>query len=170
MATPDDGSSSTEQQAQHPSSLFHPWDSQLPEPPAPVATYVPVVRTGNLLFTAGMLPMRNGALLFRGPVGDDGLALEQAQQAARQAVLNALAAIRAEVGSLARIDRVVKMTVFVLSTAKFFQQPLVANGASHTLVEVLGETVGRHARSAVGVSNLPLEASVEVELVVALKD
>lgn len=146
----------------------HPWDGQLPTVPRPVASYVTAVRQDNWIFTSGMLPMRDGQLTFRGHVGEEGLSVEQAQQAARQCVLNALAAIKAEAGSLSRVARVVKMTVFVMSQPNFFQQPLVANGASHTLTEVLGDAIGTHARSAVGVANLPLEAPVEVELIVAL--
>jgi enamine deaminase RidA (YjgF/YER057c/UK114 family) len=122
-----------------------------------------------MAFTSGMLPMRDGQLLFRGHVGDEGLSVEQAQQAARQCVLNALASIKAQTGSLNAIAKVVKITVFVMSQPNFYQQPLVANGASHALTEVLGDAIGSHARSAVGVANLPMEAPVEVEVIVALQ-
>jgi enamine deaminase RidA (YjgF/YER057c/UK114 family) len=148
----------------------HPWDDRLPTAPAPVAAYVPVRshRQGDMLtlLTSGMLPMVDGKLAFVGKVGGSGLALEQASQAARQCVLNGLAALKAELGSLAAIEQVLKVTVFVASNDGFDQQPQVANGASHALVEVLGDAIGRHARSAVGVAMLPLNAPVEVELTV----
>jgi enamine deaminase RidA (YjgF/YER057c/UK114 family) len=113
-----------------------------------------------------MLPMVQGQLAFTGKVGGNGLSVEQANQAARQCVLNALAALKAELDSLAAITQVVKVTVFVASNDGFDQQPQVANGASHTLTDVLGDTIGRHARSAVGVAMLPLNAPVEVEVTV----
>lgn len=141
----------------------------LPAPPKPVGNYVPVVQTGNLLFTSGMIPLKNGQLEFTGPVGSISVPLEQGQEAARLCVLNGLSAIYHYLGeTFEPIDRVVKVTGFVLSAPGFFQQPQVINGASDLLVEWFGEA-GKHARSAVGVSALPMEASVEVELIVALK-
>ncbi|MCG0237747.1 MAG: RidA family protein [Firmicutes bacterium] len=136
----------------------------LPPAPRPVAAYVPAVKSGNLVYTSGQLPLVEGKLPFTGKVGA-GVTLEQGQEAARIAVLNALAVVREAVGSLDRVTRVVKATVFVASAPGFNGQPQVANGASELLQQVFGEA-GRHARSAVGVAELPLDAPVEVELVV----
>jgi enamine deaminase RidA (YjgF/YER057c/UK114 family) len=140
--------------------LGHP----LPEVAKPVASYVPAVRSGNHVYTSGQLPMREGKLITTGKVGGD-VTPEDAQDCARQCVLNALAAVRAEVGDLSAVKRVVKVVAFVASTPDFTGQPGVANGASELLGEVFGD-VGKHARSAVGVPVLPLDAPVEVELVV----
>ena len=129
----------------------------------PVAAYVPAVRSGDHVFTAGQLPMRSGELIATGKVGD-GVIPEQAAQCAQQCALNALAAVNSVV-PLEQVRRVVKAVVFVASTPDFTGQPTVANGASELLGKVFGET-GRHARSAVGVPVLPLDAPVEVELVV----
>jgi len=136
----------------------------VPEVPTPVAAYVPAVRSGQHVFTSGQLPMRDGALLLTGKVGGE-VTAEEAVECARQCALNALAAVRAEVGELSAVKRVVKAVVFVASTPDFTGQPGVANGASELLGSVFGD-IGRHARSAVGVSALPLDAPVEVELVV----
>lgn len=136
----------------------------VPEVAKPVAAYVPAVRTGRYVYTSGQLPMHEGALLYTGKVGAE-VTQEQAVECARQCALNALAAIRAEVGELASITRVVKVVAFVASTPEFTAQPQVANGVSELLGEVFGEA-GRHARSAVGVPVLPLDAPVEVELIV----
>jgi enamine deaminase RidA (YjgF/YER057c/UK114 family) len=136
----------------------------LPEVVPPVATYVPTVRSGNLVFTAGQLPMKDGSLLTSGKVGDF-VTPEQAAACAQQCALNALAAVKAEIGDLSQVRRVVKAVVFVASAPDFTGQPGVANGASDLLGSVFGEA-GVHARSAVGVPVLPLDAPVEVELVV----
>lgn len=136
----------------------------VPEVAAPVAAYVPATRAGNLVFTAGQLPLHEGALIATGKVGA-ALTAEDAAACARQCALNALAAIRAEVGELSAVTRVVKVVVFVASTPDFTGQPQVANGASELLGAVFGEA-GRHARSAVGVPVLPLDAPVEVEMIV----
>jgi enamine deaminase RidA (YjgF/YER057c/UK114 family) len=130
----------------------------------PVAAYIPAVRSGNLVFTAGQLPAREGQMLATGKVGAE-VSVEDAVACARQCALNALAAVKAEVGELSAVRRVVKAVVFVASAPDFTGQPGVANGASELLGEVFGDT-GRHARSAVGVSVLPLDVPVEVELVV----
>ncbi len=130
----------------------------------PVAAYIPAVRSGHHVFTSGQLPMREGALMLTGKVGGE-VSEEEALECARQCALNALAAVRAEVGELSAVKRVVKVVVFVASTPDFTGQPLVANGVSELLGQVFGEA-GRHARSAVGVSALPLDAPVEVELIV----
>lgn len=137
----------------------------VPDVVAPVADYVPAVRSGQHVFTAGQLPLVGGELLFVGKVGGE-VSAEEAQECARQCALNAIAAV----GSVADLDsvaRVVKATVFVASTPDFSGQPVVANGASELLGSAFGEA-GRHARSAVGVPVLPLDAPVEVEIVVEL--
>jgi enamine deaminase RidA (YjgF/YER057c/UK114 family) len=136
----------------------------VPEVAKPVAAYIPAVRSGNHVFTSGQLPMRDGQLMLTGKVGGE-VSQEEAVECARQCALNALAAVRAEIGELSAIKRVVKVVAFVASTPDFTGQPLVANGVSELLGEVFGEA-GRHARSAVGVPVLPLDAPVEVELIV----
>lgn len=136
----------------------------VPEVAAPVAAYIPAVRSGNHVFTSGQLPMQSGQLMATGKVGGE-VTQEEAVACARQCALNALAAVRAEVGELSAVKRVVKVVAYVASTPDFTGQPLVANGVSELLGEVFGES-GRHARSAVGVPVLPLDAPVEVELVV----
>lgn len=136
----------------------------LPEVAKPVASYVPATVSGPLVFTSGQLPTTAGVLPATGKVGGE-VAAEDAAGYARTAVLNALAAVKAEIGSLDRITKVVKLVVFVSSTPDFTGQPAVANGASNTLKEIFGEA-GVHARSAVGVPVLPLDAPVELELIV----
>ena len=136
----------------------------VPEVAKPVAAYIPAVRSGNHVFTSGQLPMRSGELMLTGKVGGE-VSPEEAVECAKQCALNAIAAVRAEVGDLAQVKRIVKVVAFVASTPDFTGQPGVANGASELFGEVFGEA-GRHARSAVGVPVLPLDAPVEVELVV----
>jgi enamine deaminase RidA (YjgF/YER057c/UK114 family) len=136
----------------------------VPEVAKPVASYIPAVRSGSHVFTSGQLPMREGQLVTTGKVGGE-VSVEDAVECARQCALNALAAVRAEVGDLSSVKRIVKVVAFVSSTPDFTGQPGVANGASELLGEVFGDA-GRHARSAVGVPVLPLDAPVEVELVV----
>lgn len=137
---------------------------EVPEVAKPVAAYVPAVRSGNHVFTSGQLPMRAGELMCTGKVGD-AISVEEAVACAQQCALNAMAAIRAEVGELSNVKRIVKAVVFVASTPDFTGQPGVANGASELLGQVFGDA-GIHARSAVGVAALPLDAPVEVELTV----
>ncbi|WP_136706599.1 RidA family protein [Agromyces sp. H66] len=140
---------------------------ELPEVAPPVAAYVPAVVTGSYVYTSGQLPFVAGSLPDTGKVGDGpGLVpADDAKGHARTCVLNALAAVRAELGSLDRVTRIVKVVGFVASDPSFTGQPGVVNGASELLGEIFGEA-GRHARSAVGVAVLPLDAPVEVELVV----
>jgi enamine deaminase RidA (YjgF/YER057c/UK114 family) len=138
----------------------------IPEVAKPVAAYVPAVRSGNQVFTSGQLPMRSGELIATGKVGA-GVTEEEAYACAQQCALNAIAAINAEVGDLSLVRRVVKVVVFVASAADFTAQPKVANGASELFGSVFGDA-GVHARSAVGVAALPLDAPVEVEVVVEL--
>ncbi|KQM82806.1 RidA family protein [Agromyces sp. Leaf222] len=139
----------------------------LPDVAPPVAAYIPAVATGPYVHTSGQLPFTAGALPATGKVGDGhGLVpADDAKAYARTCMLNALAAVRAEIGSLDRITRIVKVVGFVASDPAFTGQPGVINGASELLGEVFGET-GRHARSAVGVAVLPLDSPVEVELLV----
>jgi len=136
----------------------------IPEVAKPVASYVPATIAGNLVFTAGQLPFVGGQLPATGKVGAE-VSADDAKAYARTAVLNALAAVETAIGSVDRITRIVKLVVFVASAPEFSGQPAVANGASDTLVEIFGEA-GRHARSAVGVAVLPLDAPVELELIV----
>lgn len=140
----------------------------LPDVAPPVAAYVPAVVQGELVFTSGQLPFVAGALPATGKVGDGhGLVpAADAKEYARLCALNALAAVRAQIGSLDRVTRIVKVVGFVASDPAFTGQPGVINGASEFLVEVFGE-IGVHARSAVGVAVLPLDSPVEVELIVA---
>lgn len=140
----------------------------LPPPAAPAGAYVPVVRTGNLAFTSGQLPMAAGALQGQGKLGQE-VTLEEGYRLAQTCTLNALAALKQTLGSLDRIRRVVKVVGFVASAPGFAAQPKVINGASDLLVGLWGEH-GQHARSAVGVAELPLEAPVEVELIVEVQD
>ena len=135
----------------------------VPDVARPVASYIPAVRSGHHVFTAGQLPLRSGELVATGKVGAE-VTPEQAAECAQQCALNALAAIRAEV-PIDQVRRIVKLVVFVASTPDFTGQPGVANGASELVGEVFGDA-GRHARSAVGVSVLPLDAPVEVEMIV----
>ena len=140
----------------------------LPRVAAPVAAYLPAVRTGRYVYTAGQLPMAEGKLLATGKVGAE-ISAGEAARLARTCALNALAAVASVVGELASVRRIVKVTGFVASSPGFTGQAQVLNGASELLLEVLGEA-GRHARSAVGVGELPLDAPVEVELIAEIGD
>jgi len=139
---------------------------KLPQAPKPVATYVPAVRAGELLFLSGVLPMQNGQLAFTGKLGRE-LTVEQGMEAARIAILNALAIAKQELGTLDRIARVVKVVGHVASAEGFTDQPQVLNGASDLLVEIFGEA-GRHARVAIGAAELPRRAAVEIEVILAI--
>jgi enamine deaminase RidA (YjgF/YER057c/UK114 family) len=136
----------------------------VPEVARPVASYVPAVRSGSFVYTSGQLPMRSGALMTTGKVGDS-VSPDEATACAQQCALNAIAAVKAEVGDLDLVKRVVKVVCFVSSEPGFTGQPRIANGASDLLGKAFGEA-GVHARSAVGVSVLPLDAPVEVEIIV----
>jgi enamine deaminase RidA (YjgF/YER057c/UK114 family) len=139
---------------------------ELPEAPKPLAAYIPAKQAGQLVFTAGQLPMVNGELFSKGLLGKD-VEIEEANKAARICTLNALAAIKGLIGDLDRIKQVVRVVGYVASVSSFTQQPAVINGASELLLEIFGEK-GKHARSAVGMAVLPLNASVEVELTVEI--
>ena len=139
----------------------------LPEPAKPVAAYIPAKQTGKLVFTAGQLPMVQGELISKGLLGQD-VEIEEANKAARICTLNALAAIKGVIGDLDRIKQIVRVVGYVASVPTFTQQPAVVNGASELIFEICGET-GKHARSAVGMAVLPLNASVEIELTVEVE-
>jgi enamine deaminase RidA (YjgF/YER057c/UK114 family) len=136
---------------------------ELPPAPKPVAAYIPAVRTGNLVFVSGQGPVRDGKLAYRGKVGAE-VSVEEAQDAARITCLNGLAVLKAEIGDLAHLTRVVRLGVFVASAPGFTDQPQVANGASELLVDVFGDA-GKHARAAVGMAELPMGMPVEIEFV-----
>ena len=136
----------------------------LPTAPNPVATYVPACLAGDLLFTSGVLPFHDGKLIMTGKIGQE-LTVDQGYEAAHIAILNALAIVQLELGSLDRVKQIVRMTGHVASASGFFAQPAVVNGASDFLVKVFGEN-GRHARLALGAAELPLNAPIELELIV----
>jgi enamine deaminase RidA (YjgF/YER057c/UK114 family) len=136
----------------------------VPEVAAPVASYVPAVRAGSQVFTSGQLPMRSGQLMMTGKVGAE-VSLEDAIACAQQCALNAIAAVKSLIGDLDQVARIVKVVCFVASAPEFTGQPQVANGASELLGTAFGDA-GVHARSAVGVAVLPLDAPVEVEILV----
>lgn len=140
---------------------------QLPSPPQPVATYIPAVQAGDLLFLSGVVPFRDGKLVLAGKVGTD-LTVEQGYEAARIALLNALAIVRKELGTLNRVKKVVRMVGHVASADGFVQQPAVVNGASDLLVKIFDDA-GRHARVAVGAAELPLNAPVELEIILQVR-
>ena len=135
----------------------------LPSPPKPAGSYIPVVKTGNLVFVSGQIPMKDGKVQVTGKVPAK-TSIEEAQSAARICILNALAQIKSELGSLDKISRIVRVSGFVNSSPDFTEQPKVINVASDLLYEIFGEN-GRHSRIAVGVASLPLDSSVEIDLI-----
>jgi enamine deaminase RidA (YjgF/YER057c/UK114 family) len=140
----------------------------LPEAPAPVAAYVPAVRTGDLIFVSGQLPFENGALAAQGRVPDE-VTIDQAVSCARLSALNAMAVLAAQLdGGLSDVAQIVRIGVFVQCEPGFGGQPAIANGASELLVEVFGDS-GRHARAAVGSIGLPLNAPVEIEMIARVR-
>jgi enamine deaminase RidA (YjgF/YER057c/UK114 family) len=140
---------------------------ELPEVAKPLAAYIPAKKVGNLVMTSGQVPVVKGEMKYIGKVGKD-LSEEDAQKAAQICALNCLAAIKSIVGSLESVEEVVKLTVFVNSADGFTSQPKVANGASELVGKIFGEN-GLHVRSAVGVNELPLNAAVEIEMIVRVK-
>jgi len=139
---------------------------ELPQAPKPVASYIPCVKSGNLLFTSGVLPMLKGELLYKGKI-DKKYSIDEGYKAAQICLLNALSIINDNAG-LDNVVKIVKLTGYVNSSEGFTDQPKVINGASDLLVEIFGEK-GKHARSAVGVYELPLDASTELDLIVEIK-
>jgi enamine deaminase RidA (YjgF/YER057c/UK114 family) len=140
----------------------------LPSPPAPVANYVRAVTVGNLVFLSGHGPSRDGAFAFQGKVGAD-KTVEEGYEAAKLVMLNCLSSLKQEIGDLDRVQRIVKLLGMVNCTEEFGHHPEVINGASDLLVELFGER-GRHARSAVGMQSLPRAITVEIEMVVQIRD
>lgn len=139
----------------------------LPQTPKPVAAYIPAIQVNDLVYTSGQLPIVNGQLKYKGKLGKE-ITTEQGYDAAKICVLNALSAIKSIVGDLDRIEQVVKVVGFVASAEGFTEQPAVVNGASEFLKELLDEK-GAHARSAVGMAELPLGAAVELEMIVKIE-
>ena len=139
----------------------------LPNPPKPVAAYLPAVQVGNLLFLSGTTCYENGKYLYTGRVGAE-LTMEQGYLAARQAMLNLLSVVKAELGDLDRVERVIKVNGYVNSAPDFDRQPAVIDGASELLVKVFGSR-GKHARTSIGVSDLPGHIPVEIEMVVQVR-
>jgi len=140
----------------------------VPAPARPVAAYVPTARTGNLVFTAGQLPVVDGQLKYKGKLGAE-ITIEQGYEAAKVCALNCVGVLKAELGDLDRVVRIVKVVGFVASAEGFTDQPKVINGASELLVAAFGEA-GKHARSAVGVAELPLGCPTEVEMIVEVSE
>jgi enamine deaminase RidA (YjgF/YER057c/UK114 family) len=140
---------------------------ELPEVAKPLAAYIPAKQVGNLIMTSGQVPLVKGIINYAGKVGTD-LSEEDGQKAAQICALNCLAAIKSVIGNLDMIVEVVKLTVFVASASSFTAQPKVANGASELIGKIFGEA-GKHVRSAVGVNALPLDASVEIEMIVRVE-
>lgn len=151
-----------------PEEKLHELGLNLPDPPAPVAAYVPCVRTGQLVFVSGQLPFAGKSLLATGPVPSV-IPVDQAQAAAEQCVLNGLAVLRREIGSLENVKQIVRVGVFVQSDDQFRDHSNVANGASTLLEKLFGEA-GRHARVSIGMNALPMNASVEVEFLFEIRD
>ncbi len=139
---------------------------EVPEVAKPLAAYIPAKQVGNLVMTSGQVPLVKGEIKFTGKVGKE-LSEEEGQKAAQICALNCLAAIKGVIGNLDKIVEVVKLTVFVASTENFTAQPKVANGASELIGKIFGDA-GLHARSAVGVTSLPLNAAVEIEMTVRI--
>ncbi|MEM7007517.1 MAG: RidA family protein [Thermodesulfobacteriota bacterium] len=140
---------------------------KLPEPPEPLGAYIPAVISGNLIFISGQLPLKDGNLQYKGKVGSD-VTLEQAYQAARLASINALSVLGKNTQGFSKFSRIVKITGYVSSAPGFNTQAGVVNGASELFFEVFGE-VGKHARVAVGVSELPADSPVEIEVIAEIK-
>ena len=139
----------------------------LPESPKPLAAYIPALQVDNLVFTAGQLPSIDGELKFKGKVGAE-VNDTDGSKAAEICALNCLSVIKSVIGDLDLVERIIKLTVFVNSADGFSSQPKIANGASELIVKIFGEN-GKHVRSAVGVNELPLNAPVEIEMIVKIK-
>jgi enamine deaminase RidA (YjgF/YER057c/UK114 family) len=140
---------------------------RLPNPPTPAGSYVPVIRSGNLLFISGQIPMENGKVIFTGKVSDDNL--EIAQKSARMCAINILAQIKREVGDFEKVSRIVRLSGFVNSDPNFTMHPKVINAASDLIFEIFGDK-GKHSRIAVGVASLPLGSMTEIDAIVEIAD
>ncbi|HEX7064280.1 MAG TPA: RidA family protein [Bacillales bacterium] len=141
---------------------------ELPEPPKPAAVYIPTQQTGNLVYTSGQDCKKDGKLIYEGKLGKE-LTIEQGQEAARQTAINCLSVLKAHIGDLERITKIVKVLAFVNSAPGFVEQPYVVNGASELLEEVFGEK-GKHARSAISANELPFNTPVETEMIVEITE
>jgi enamine deaminase RidA (YjgF/YER057c/UK114 family) len=137
----------------------------LPNPPTPAGSYIPIIKSGNLLYISGQIPMENGKIIFTGKVSDDNL--EIAQKSAKMCAVNILSQIRREVGNLDRVSKVIKLSGFVNSVPEFTQHPKVINAASDLIFEIFGE-IGRHSRIAVGVNSLPLNSMTEIDAIIEI--
>ncbi len=140
---------------------------KLPNPPTPAGSYVPAVRTGNLLFISGQIPMEDGKVIFTGKVSDDNL--ETAQKSARMCAINILAQIKREVGDLDKVSKIVRLSGFVNSVPEFTAQPKVINPASDLFFEIFGD-IGKHSRIAVGVASLPLDSMTEIDAIIEISE
>jgi enamine deaminase RidA (YjgF/YER057c/UK114 family) len=140
---------------------------QLPDPPTPAGSYIPVVKTGNLLFISGQIPMDNGKVVFTGKVSDDNI--EIAQKSARMCAINVLAQIKREVGNLDKVTKIIRLSGFVNSSSEFTQHPKVINAASDLIFEIFGNK-GKHSRIAVGVTSLPLGSMTEIDAIVEVSN
>jgi len=138
----------------------------IPEPVKPLAAYIPAMQVGNLVMTSGQVPISAGVVKYQGKVGKD-LSEEEGKAAAKLCAINCLSAVKSVIGNLDKIKRILKLTVFIASAEGFTAQPKVANGASEFIGEIFGEA-GKHVRSAVGVSELPLNSAVEIEMIVEI--
>jgi enamine deaminase RidA (YjgF/YER057c/UK114 family) len=136
---------------------------KLPTPPTPAGSYIPVVRTGNLIHISGQIPIEDGKVVFTGKVSDENI--ESAQQSARMCAINILAQIKRELGDLDKVSKIVRLSGFVNSIPEFSQHPKVINSASDLIFEIFGEK-GRHSRIAVGVASLPLNSMTEIDAIV----
>ena len=141
----------------------------LPPAPKPVASYIPTLIVGYLLFTSGNLPLKDGKIFYTGKVGENKNTIETGFEASKLATLNSLSAVKEKLGDLSKIKRVVKVTGYVNSSSGFTDQPKVINGASDLLVSIFGQEFGKHVRTAIGVSELPLNALVEIEFIYQIK-
>ena len=139
----------------------------LPNPPTPAGSYIPAIKTGNLLFISGQIPMENGKVLFTGKVTDENL--ETAQKSARMCAINLLAQMKRELGSLDKVKKIVRLSGFVNSDAEFYQHPKVINAASDLIFEIFGDK-GKHSRIAVGVACLPLNSMTEIDAVIEFSE
>jgi len=135
----------------------------LPEAPPPLGSYIPIVRTGSLLFLSGILPLINGKLLRQGCVGKE-ISLDEARDDAKTATVNAISILKSHIGRLDKVKQCVRITGYIASASQFTEQPKVLNAASDLLVEIFGE-IGRHTRSAIGVNILPLNAPLEIDFI-----
>lgn len=135
----------------------------LPTPPKPAGSYIPVIKTGNLVFVSGQIPIKDGIVQFKGQVPKS-ISVEDAQKAARLCMINVLAQIKTELGTLDKISRIVRVSGFVNSSAEFYEQPKIINTASDLLFEIFGKK-GKHTRVAIGVASLPLNSAVEIDLI-----